>query len=121
MVVERLARDLPSHRLFADAVSTPRVPACRRHWFRAGLRRERPARLARTGLWLTSPAGGRGVAAARLPDKPGADDRRRWLDMLVGVEELGALFAVVRSVGRSIAKHFRKRGGRRMGHAAPLR
>jgi len=45
------------------------------------------------------------VAAARLPDKPGANDLRRWLDKLAGVEELGALFAVVRDRRRPCRRY----------------
>jgi len=36
------------------------------------------------------------VAAARVPEKPGAADLRRCLDKLAGVGEIGAVFAVVR-------------------------
>ena len=45
------------------------------------------------------------VAAARVPDKPGANDLRRWLDKLAGVEELGALFAVVRDRRRPCRRY----------------
>jgi len=45
------------------------------------------------------------VAVARVPDKPGANDMRRWLDKLAGVEELAALFAVVRDRRRPCRRY----------------
>jgi len=45
------------------------------------------------------------VVAARVPDRPGANDLRRWLDKLAGVEELGALFAVVRDRRRPCRRY----------------
>ncbi|MHB8736915.1 MAG: hypothetical protein ACYC6M_16550 [Terriglobales bacterium] len=45
------------------------------------------------------------VAAARAPEMPGANNLRRWLDKLAGVEELGTLLAVVRDRRRPARRY----------------